>query len=283
MKLKKLIIFIFFFLVSSIISSKIAVAAEQKAETYTKSKEEKQKIWSEIAKKYGFKDVQPLSSNIDDGYLYVEESKANLLQGDRTAIPEINDYLNAKNQLKQLDPKKKPQQFNFIKNYLNNLETKKNLTKIIPNQYKIHLMPTDKNIDEVFTKLLNLMQENKEIQKLIKDIKIRYDYEKTKKEKNEIFPRIVIYLADGKENAQKSLDILYQHFENVAGLGKTPRYNARVSDLIYFAQGDGDSKNKFPNLFEKSSLVYYDKKIISPVSPNTSHYLKHPETKKDIK
>lgn len=284
MSFRKLTIFIALSLLSSTVLLEKAFSAEQKAETFGKSKDEKQKIWSDVVQKYGFDNVQALPSNMYDGYFYLAQSEKKLLQGTKTKVEMINLFLKTKNELGQLDPEKEKLQFSQRKKTLEGLETK-GVHKAAVGQYKIHLMPTDKNIDKVFEQLLSLIAQNENLQKVLSTIKIRNEYEKTlqeKEQKKEIFPRIVLYLAEGKENAQKALDILYKNFKNFDGLNEKPRYNAKLTDLIYFAQGDADSKNLYPELFEKLDKVYYDAQKIPPVSPNTNHYLKHPETQKDI-
>jgi hypothetical protein len=75
-------------------------------------------------------------------------------------------------------------------------------------------------------------------------------------QRKEVRPQFVIY-TEGKENAQKIVDILYKNFEKTLGLNVTPRYNEKVTSLIYFAQGQGKDKAKYSFLFEQPDMVYF--------------------------
>ena len=65
------------------------------------------------------------------------------------------------------------------------------------------------------------------------------------------YPRMVIYPAKGKDNGQKALNKLYAGLKDIPGLGMKPLYNAKVTDLIWIAQGDSYYKK---NLHIKSIL-----------------------------
>ena len=94
-----------------------------------------------------------------------------------------------------------------------------------------------------------------------------------------IFPKVVIY-AFGKENTQRILNGIYQQFKDVPGLGFEPRYNAKVNDLIWVAQGDGDNKvDRYEAYYEMPGRVYYRPDITG--KPQNYHLL-HPETGKEI-
>lgn len=70
-------------------------------------------------------------------------------------------------------------------------------------------------------------------------------------------PKIVIYCASGKENAQLVLHKIYNAFRYRKGLGIAPRYNQPVTDCIYYAQGNGDDKtDEFADLFESNRIHY---------------------------
>jgi hypothetical protein len=94
---------------------------------------------------------------------------------------------------------------------------------------------------------------------------------------------IVIYAASGKENAQKLLNKIYAIFKYQEGLNINPRWNEKVTSLIYFAQGDGDAKKLKENakFFESGDEygngkvyfnptvtgVYQDYHLINPAHP----------------
>ncbi len=66
-------------------------------------------------------------------------------------------------------------------------------------------------------------------------------------------PVIVIYPMLGKANAQKALNKIYEHLGkyDIMGKGVTPRYNRKINELIFYAQGAGDFKKKYKNLMNK--------------------------------
>ncbi|MGE0207014.1 MAG: hypothetical protein AB7R69_04150 [Candidatus Babeliales bacterium] len=158
---------------------------------------------------------------------------------------------------------------------------------VLAGTYKIHLMPQDDAMNYMVEELLKLIAKNKELQDLIIRFKVRSEYEKTKEEqkkgKEHILPRIVMYPIGGKAHAQKVLNAVYANFKDIPGIDITPRYNAKVTSLIYAAQGDADFKNDTYKKYYESSRIYYNKKEIPPVKPDKDHYLKHPETGKDLK
>jgi hypothetical protein len=171
---------------------------------------------------------------------------------------------------------------------------------IIAGQYKIHLMPTDATIDKVFEHLLVLIKNNEQLRAVLNECKIINGYEDTDVEveesrelvrengkrykgNREVLPRIVIYCADGKRNAQHVLNILYEAFKVVEGMNITPRFNTRVTSLMYAAQGGADAKLsmdlELEKYFEQPYKVYFDEYQIRP-EDGITHHLVHPETGK---
>lgn len=78
-----------------------------------------------------------------------------------------------------------------------------------------------------------------------------------------------------KEAAQYVLDIVYKLFKNKSGLGITPRFNAKVTDLIYWAQGNADDKliPVHAEYFEEPDKICYR----ADISGNyVDYYLKNP-------
>lgn len=98
-------------------------------------------------------------------------------------------------------------------------------------------------------------------------------------------PQIVIY-AYGKEDAQNILNFLFKHFKDEPGAkdenGKCypPRYNGKVTDLIWIAQGNGDDKKKGSNSeFFEPNKIYFSQKVADFINvKHESFFLRHPET-----
>jgi hypothetical protein len=139
--------------------------------------------------------------------------------------------------------------------------SKKQLTA----HYKIHLMP--KNGDDMMLIIENLLNElkfNDLLQRAINSFKFkpidfsgsREGIKKRLTRGDEIFPLMVIYAADGKENAQIVLDTVYRLFGDINGLDITPRYNKKVTSLIYYAQGDGDIKETYARYFTPDKIFF---------------------------
>ncbi|GEM_PF-5800300 len=109
--------------------------------------------------------------------------------------------------------------------------------------YKIHLMPTKEAIFYTLEKLISALHNNTELADSVKIIKI-HALNDHLDHKGNLLPTIVVYPRAGKEHAQKVLNILYALFKDVEGLNKTPRFNRKITSLIYYAQGDSDYKIK---------------------------------------
>lgn len=76
-------------------------------------------------------------------------------------------------------------------------------------------------------------------------------------------PRIVLY-AENKKAAQAILNKIYNAFPNANELGEdlTPRYNQKVNNLIYYAQGSADIKTASSGakeLFEEDMVHFKGK------------------------
>ena len=140
--------------------------------------------------------------------------------------------------------------------------------RIIAGNYKIHLMPHRKFTTAMVIKLLKAIQQDPALGKSIYAFKVRYKSatEHTLQVKGlpqrERLPRIVIYPNETKEDAQKVLDKITALFKDDVpkGIGYTPRWNQKVNDLIYFAQGDGDAKKNpaYARYFEQPAMIYYE-------------------------
>ena len=149
--------------------------------------------------------------------------------------------------------------------------------------YKIHLMPID-SLDEIII-LLHMHDAitlDKDLSKRLKTFKIIVDpYRQTDRVTGQpiIFAKVVLY-ASGKEDAQNILNSIYKKFKNIAGLDIPPRFNAKVTDLIFIAQGDGDYKvEPFIGYYEQPKRVYYRSDITGKLE---NYHLIHPGTGKEI-
>ena len=146
------------------------------------------------------------------------------------------------------------------------INSKKQL-ETLTGQYKIHLMPHRIFIPRLVIKLIKAIKQDPSLADVLYSFKVRYpeDAEKTVNlkdmEQSKRVPRIVIYLADGKANAQKALKKLIVLFKNdiSKGIDITPRFNQKVNPLIYFAQSDADTKYIpfLQHYFEQPEMIYY--------------------------
>lgn len=154
--------------------------------------------------------------------------------------------------------------------------------------YKIHLMPADSYDQiQILLAIEKALKTNSQLSKAIKKFKIVVNPYQQKDELTGqpiIFPKVVIY-AFGKQNAQTILDEVYKQLENkMPGLNIRPRYNAKVTDLIWIAQGDGDYKGDryasyYENPFAQNGRIYYRKDI---TGKDQYYHLVHPGIKKEI-
>lgn len=133
----------------------------------------------------------------------------------------------------------------------------------ITRDYKIHLMPcAADDLLHIVHEFIQALRSNQKLQKSINGFKFKLpQYHELLEQqllntKNELLPIIVIYPVAGKEYAQYVLDILYQLFGTMEGLNMTPRYNAQVTSLIYYAQGDGSLKTKYPHYFTDDKIFF---------------------------
>lgn len=139
----------------------------------------------------------------------------------------------------------------------------KEILRELTGSYKIHLMPQHQDIFETIVTVLDALKEDSELQNLIYDFKSKINLENERDDKGNVLPLIVIYPSAGKENAQKALDKIYRLFRDKKGLDITPRFNQRVTSLIYFAQGDADHKKYEENdkYYELPLKIYYNPTI----------------------
>lgn len=162
------------------------------------------------------------------------------------------------------------------KTFPSDAAAKLRLDKVIRNlvgQYKIHLMPTDENYADTVTKVITALNTDPELQKAVYfakfSMKPKPSEELQQLPLEDILPRIVIYSEIGKEHAQTILNKMRELFGTEEGLDISPRFNQKVTRLIYFAQGNGDDKAKWLHkknpddtpfintIFEAPDYIYY--------------------------
>jgi len=143
---------------------------------------------------------------------------------------------------------------------------KKETKEKLVNQYKIHLMPKSMNdLSLILKKFLAEIKIDSRLQTSLNAMKFKCKIDFTnidslKKSltlgKSEIMPVIVIYCAQDKELAEYLLNKLIALFHSIKGANLTPRYNKKITSLIYYAQGNGDDK------MQEDLKEYYDKDLI---------------------
>ncbi len=152
--------------------------------------------------------------------------------------------------------------------------------------YKIHLMPKKGEELAVLKQLLTFLVKNKKAASLVSQIKIIRDIDDSldiNATGTDRFPVMVIYPAEGgKKVAQKLLEMLYNEFKTTEGSDLRPRFNAKVTSLIWIAQGQGGDKDQrsYPEYFQPGR-IYYDPKAMKD-DPDADYRLIHPETGKPI-
>lgn len=140
--------------------------------------------------------------------------------------------------------------------------------------YKIHLMPNDRDIEAVTIKLLQAMEDDKELYNAIAVIKVNYKIN----DQGRNLPIIVIYANPGKATAQLIVDKLYSVFDGIEGSGQVPRFNVKVTSLLYWAQGDGDHKEQafYKKYYDQPGMRCYAsniKQFLNPQAPLEDYYL----------
>lgn len=167
----------------------------------------------------------------------------------------------------------------------NDKQEAQSLIPVMFGNYKIHLMPLEKDLLEVTIKLLDAIRDNPVLRDTISDFKIADNglpYKQAAANdhsgQNAV---VVIYPADGKEKAQKALNELYKVFKGTKGMNVRPRFNAKVNDFMWVAQGDADLKYGFwEHFYDKDGIYYKPEEFGKPA--NMDLKLKHPETGKDL-
>jgi len=155
-----------------------------------------------------------------------------------------------------------------LNNHWATTKDKPTLLKKLTDEYKIHLMPKGSAIEE-FDELIQLIKNDTELGKAIVAFKILFTFKDDEQikadfqENKTIFPKIVIYAASGKENAQFVLSKIYAAFKDKEGLDIAPRCNQKITNYIYYAHGNGGDKeiNEYKDFFEQPDMIHYKSKI----------------------
>ena len=141
-------------------------------------------------------------------------------------------------------------------------------------QYKIHLMPRDEDLILVLKKLMTITATDNNFRDSLYQIKIKTYPNQLLLIISQLFfgrqnqlPKIVLY-AIGKSNAQYLLDTIFKHFKDTHGSGLQPAFNKKITDFIYFAQGDRNEKIDHPEFFKKSfhpalDKIYFDAQYLN--------------------
>lgn len=137
--------------------------------------------------------------------------------------------------------------------------------RISEQEYKIHLMPAKSGETRVVEKLLLAIRDDAAFREdlssmkvILSEARMEKNYREEAREKGKlllecVLPTIVIYPRSGKEHAQRLLDTLQEILKDEIpyGTGRTPRFNDRVNQLIFYAQGDGDTKMRYAEIVGK--------------------------------
>ncbi len=154
------------------------------------------------------------------------------------------------------------------------------------NLYKIHLMPKFDDIERITITLLQEIEQDHEIRNSIAAFKIVTTETQETIERN--LPRIVIYANPGKATAQLLLNKMYELFKDIQGIDKTPRFNQKITSLLYWAQGNGDDKeiDSYRKYFDQPNMICYSanfKQIFDPQAPLEDYYLVDPKKQQSVK
>lgn len=128
--------------------------------------------------------------------------------------------------------------------------------RMLASHYKIHLMPQPGQLQNILETLMRAFIDNQELRLLVSEFKVSRKFvelasrESVSHEQalaalaqdDYYMPALIIYPQNGKEHAQRVLDIIEELFDGVQGLDVVPRFNQKVTSLIYYAQGNGDDK-----------------------------------------
>jgi hypothetical protein len=123
-------------------------------------------------------------------------------------------------------------------------------------EYKIHLQPRREMLGEVAKRLIGMFRQpgNEHLREIVGAFKIKGS--PSEPGATEIFPEVVIYsrtgaardrsgMTAGRRNAEQVLAAVLEAIRGLEAAAQpdaTPRYNARINELVYIAQSGGDFK-----------------------------------------
>lgn len=127
-------------------------------------------------------------------------------------------------------------------------------------EYKIHLMPKPEYQIPVLRELIKLLKNDPEFKAHIVSWKATIIYSQVVGELN--LPAIVIYPVWGQRSTKLCIKKIIEHFSQFnadeIGMGKTPRFNYRYNNLVYWANGAGDQKKLLPDkYFTTKDKIFY--------------------------
>jgi hypothetical protein len=207
-------------------------------------------VWSAVGDQYGLRlSKDPMSSGL--WFWNAHENKP-VFKGTRA----LNDQLAS---------------FTFKDFYrVAGSSSEKRIMQKLIDDYKIHYMPIG-DLTPTLIKLFELIKNSPQLQQDIWSVKCnsRYDDEQLKRAGSgspDARPKIVIYPSSSQQAANRVLDILFTHFKNDPGLGVAPRFNQRITDLIYVSQGNGDDKvGNNLEYFQAPDYVYFNAKKVAEI------------------
>lgn len=130
-------------------------------------------------------------------------------------------------------------------------------------EYKIHLQPKKEYIPVIVDRLIKLTDERPELKSLITAFKAKLggSVKEGADGQTEQMPEIVVYpklgterdetgKTAGRNNMEMVLAAILDATRDLEGVanGQVPRENAKVSDLVFVAQGGGDLKNDLKSM-----------------------------------
>jgi len=125
-----------------------------------------------------------------------------------------------------------------------NIQMLEKFKTLVQGHYKIHIMPKDeKEGMRVILHFFNALKNNPDFRKYASAFKFLKNFSFSEEnDKNRQMPVIVVYPVWGKENAQASLNVLFELLQKIDFVGSPimPRYNCKLLQQgIFFAMSEG--------------------------------------------
>jgi hypothetical protein len=191
---------------------------------------------------------------ISDKYGYVFKSLVNVLINEidklqwEQVLSEISEYLPVPDEIDPLP--------NNLKEFTpqNVEQLRQESVRLISQDWKVHVQFKPEYVYWGLTKLYPFVNSNREIT----DIKVSISYGRSGQNTGAL-PIVILYLHS-RIDMVKIVNDLVRLFSDPQeySLGVVPRFNVRVNDLIYYAQGHGDLKQW---LYDRGTIdKYFDKR-----------------------